>query len=366
LGFLPERAKVKIGLIIYDNLDIISGGYLYDRILYRYLQKRGEEVEIFSLPRRGYFQNIKDNFSKSFYQKVKHFKPDILLQDELNHPSLFLLNKRLKKTLSCPLVAIVHNLHSSEKHPSWTKYFYQRIEKRYLSSVDAYIINSLTTLESVKRLTGVVKPSVIARPGKDHLLSDITENQIIERARQDGPLQILFVGNVIPHKGLHILIDALVLLPSEDWELIVVGNLEIDPPYLRSINRQIAKRKIQNKIELAGLISGEPLKKAFLKGQILAVPSMYEGFGIVYLEAMGFGMPCIATSSGAPKEFITHGKEGFLVNPGDSFTLSQLIQKLMDNRELLLDMSLNALKKYQAHNTWEQSSSFIHQFVKAL
>ena len=91
---------MKIGLVICGNLDVISGGYLYDRMLCRYLQESGEWVEVFSLPRQKYVLNLKDNLSKSFYQKLHCSKLDILLQDELNHPSLFLLNQRLKKSLS--------------------------------------------------------------------------------------------------------------------------------------------------------------------------------------------------------------------------------------------------------------------------
>ena len=101
------------------------------------------------------------------------------------------------------------------------------------------------------------------------------------------------MGNLIPRKGLHTLLAALALLPREDWRLTVVGSLEMDPPYVAGIRRQIAA---------LGLTAGDPCwdpspeeLAARLRGShLLAVPSSYEGFGIVYLEAMHFGLPVIA------------------------------------------------------------------------
>jgi hypothetical protein len=61
---------------------------------------------------------------------------DLLLQDELNHASLFLLNRRLRKEVRYPLVSIVHHLRSSERRPTWQNTLYRRIERNYLESMD--------------------------------------------------------------------------------------------------------------------------------------------------------------------------------------------------------------------------------------
>ena len=72
------------------------------------------------------------------------------------------------------------------------------------------------------------------------------------------------------------------------------------------------------------------------------MPSSYEGFGIVYLEGMQFGLPAIAGTAGAAKEIITHGHNGFLVPPGNPEALAHHIELLIRDRELLLKMSLAA------------------------
>src|SRR5215208_6151638 len=128
---------MKVGLIIYGPLDTLSGGYLYDRKLVDYLRSQGDLVEILSLSWRNYAAHLTDNL---------HFKlppdVDILIQDELNHPSLIRANREKHPY---PVISLVHHLRCSELRPNWQNTFYGIVEKKYLSSVDGFIFNSETT-----------------------------------------------------------------------------------------------------------------------------------------------------------------------------------------------------------------------------
>ena len=96
---------MKLGLVIYGSLDTMSGGYLYDRMLVSRLRQHGDDVEIISLPPGRYGRNLLDNFR--FHESTGF---DIMLQDELCHPSLLIQNARQHP---CPIVSIVHNLRSA-------------------------------------------------------------------------------------------------------------------------------------------------------------------------------------------------------------------------------------------------------------
>ncbi len=114
---------MRLALLIYGSLETISGGYLYDRMLVEYLQRQGDQVEIISLPWRNYARHLCDNLARSLFKQLDQLRVDVLLQDELNHPSLFWVNRRLDGAV--PIVSIVHHLRSSELRPSWQNAFYR-------------------------------------------------------------------------------------------------------------------------------------------------------------------------------------------------------------------------------------------------
>jgi 6-pyruvoyl-tetrahydropterin synthase len=195
------KQLMKIGFVIYGSLDTLSGGYMYDRRLVEYLRAQGDTVEIISLPWRNYAAHLIDN---------SHFKLpanlDILIQDELNHPSLITANRRPHPY---PIISLVHHLRCSELRPKWQNAFYRVIEKKYLYSVDGFIFNSQTTKNVVNGLMDHGKPSVVAYPPTDRFGRQFQESEI-ERKSKSKELRILFLGNVIERKGLNTL-----LKPSE-------------------------------------------------------------------------------------------------------------------------------------------------------
>jgi glycosyltransferase involved in cell wall biosynthesis len=78
---------------------------------------------------------------------------------------------------------------------------------------------------------------------------------------------------------------------------------------------------------------------------------------------LGFGQPVIASSAGGAPEIIRNGREGFLVSPGNINALALCIDKLAEDRSLLLDMSLAALRRYCAHQTWGNTAALVDDFL---
>lgn len=361
---------MRVGLLIYGSLDTVSGGYLYDRKLVEYLRRQGDSVEIFSLPWRSYFRCLGDNFSASLLSRLAQARLDVLLQDELNHPSLFLLNRRLRRIVSYPLVSIVHHLRSSEQRPSWQNAFYGRIERLYLNSVQAFIYNSQTTRREVRRWLRNEVPSAVIYPGGDRLQPDLSSADIRQRALEPGPLRLLFLGNLIPRKGLHHLIQALSRLaslhPGVQWELKAAGSLSVDPAYTRLVLRQIRQAGLESCVHLLDTVPDADLRRLLENSHVLATPSSYEGFGIVYLEAMGYGLPVIAGAAGAAAEMVTHGVNGFLIPTGDVPLLAECLLALAGDRDRLARMSLAARERYAAFQGWEESMQNARQFLQEL
>jgi glycosyltransferase involved in cell wall biosynthesis len=356
---------LNLGLIIYGSLETVSGGFFYDRMLVDHLKSKGNRVKIFSLPWRNYARRLLDNFSGPFIQSLSAANLDILIQDELNHPSLFRLNQKLKDRVRYPIVSIVHHLRSRESRPDWQNRLYRVVESDYLRTVDGFVFASRTTGADVKALTGRDVPSIVASPGRDLVAPVFTPDQVKARSFEPGPLRVLFVGSLIRRKELHTLIAGLASVPQANWKLDVVGGF-VDRPYAQEIKRQIEREGLSERISLLGVVTGEALKDYYQKSHLVAVPSSYEGFGIVYMEGMGYGLPAIASTAGAAHEIVTHGQNGFLVRPGDTAAIAENIEELNRDREKLFRMGLNALDRYRKHPTWDESTSKIAEFLQSM
>jgi glycosyltransferase involved in cell wall biosynthesis len=355
---------MRLALVIYGDLDLVSGGFLYDRRLVDYLRRRGDQVEIVSLPWRSYPLGLLDNFSPGLRRRLAGLQADMVLQDGLAHPSLFCLNRHLRKIRPGPLVALIHHLRSCEDAPYGQNYLYRRVERRYLDSVDGFIYPSRAMRREVEKLASGSRPGVVAHPGGDHLPRCAGPDDISRRAMRPGPLTIAAVANLIPRKGLHTLVEALARLPrGEAWRLRIAGSLTADPAYVRSLRRRIAELGSADRVTLLGTLTPEGVSDLLNRSQVLAVPARFEALGIVFLEAMRVGLPVIASTAGGAGEICTHGREGFLVPPGEVQALADCLKIFLIDRGCLLEMSLAAWERSGAHPTWDDSLARVRQFL---
>lgn len=357
---------MRVGLIIYGDLQTLTGGYIYDRRLVDYLREQGDKVEVISLAWRNYGRHLTDNLSRTLLRRLREAEFDVLIQDELNHPSLFLLNMRLKRRVYCPIVTLVHLLRSSESHTALLKRVYEAVERKYFKTVAGAIFNCKTTREAVSQLIGRDIPGVVAYPGRDHLHHEISLEEVAERVRRPGPLRIIFLANVVPGKGLDTLVEALSKMIPGSWRLMVVGSLTMDSSYSNSIRNQIARAGLSDYVDMVGAVPNNETPGYLVKNHVLVVPSRYEALGIVYLEAMGCGLPVIATAAGGAHEIVSHGEVGFLTPPGDAGMLAQYLRQINQERGQLLEMSLTAYKRVSTHPTWDQSFGRIRDFLQSL
>jgi glycosyltransferase involved in cell wall biosynthesis len=346
---------MKIGLIIYGSIDTLSGGYMYDRKLVEYLRAQGDTVEIISLPWRNYAAFLADNLTFRLRPGL-----DIVIQDELNHASL--IGANLGKH-NYPVISLVHHLRCSELRPRWQNAFYRVVENRYLRSVDGFIFNSQTTQGVVNSLIGDGKPSIVAYPPTDRFGTALPEAFVAGRAAEPGPLRIIFLGNVIERKGLHTLLEAMGCHPL-DARLDVIGSLTAEPTYAAKMQEKANSLGLKSKVFFRGPKDNGDLADMLRAAHVLAVPSSYEGFGMVYIEGMGFGLPAIGTTAGAAGEIISDGETGYLIAPNDAETLAVRLQALANDQDLLARLSLNALERYKRQPTWAQTAGEIREFLR--
>ena len=358
---------MRIGFIIYGSLDTLTGGYLYDKIVIEGLLARGHEVEVISLAGGSYLKRLSHSINTRGRLRSAAQRFDILIADELCHPSLLRLKKWLgEQGKRVPLVALVHHLICLEPRPSWQRLLLGLVERRFLASADGFIHNSVTTQDSVESQIQHNLPQVIASPAGDRLGSSPSPEAIARRAHRPGPLKLLFLGIVVPRKGLLPLLSSLSSLNRDIWHLSIVGGFDFDASYTARARKLIHQHDMIDSVDFLGPRNDDDLVEILDENQIFCMPFAYEGFGIAILEAMAFGLPAIGSSNGAAGETISHGENGYLLAPSDQSGLGLLLTELHQDRKRLEEMARAAQATYLSRPRWQDSIATIETFLLEL
>ena len=150
---------------------------------------------------------------------------------------------------------------------------------------------------------------------------------------KDGHLRLGYVGQVAPHKGVHVLVEAVRRLPSIHIQAEVYGDLTRFPSYVRDLQRRIGS---DTRVSLAGARAPEQMAQVLSGLDALVVPSLwYENSPNVILEAFARRIPVLASDLGGMAELVQADVNGLLFEPGNPDQLAGHLQRLLDEPGLL-------------------------------
>ena len=176
----------------------------------------------------------------------------------------------------------------------------------------------------------------------------------------EGPPSVVFVGRQFERKGGDVLVAAFrkVRQHVADAQLTVVGpsRLEIQEPWLRFLGF-LDKDKPS---DWASLVS------AYRSADVFCMPTRFEAFGIAYIEAMHFGLPCIGTDVWAVPEIIRNGETGYVVPPNDVDALAERLTQLLTDRALAGRMGASGRSRAQQQFTWARVAARIAETLDAV
>ena len=158
--------------------------------------------------------------------------------------------------------------------------------------------------------------------------------ELLESYDLVGKTVIVFAGNLIPFKGLHLLIDALAKLDTPNVSLLVIGGGYAEMEY----RKQVTTMGLDDKVVFAGPKFPEvDFADHYNLGDIFVLPSTHsESFGLVILEAMASGLPVIVSALPGPAQLVEDGVDGLITAVGDSDDLREKIQFLLATRSTFL------------------------------
>jgi glycosyltransferase involved in cell wall biosynthesis len=241
----------------------------------------------------------------------------------------------------------------SIKYPEWAPHPSEQekwfgLEKDLYENATYIFATSENTRRSFISDYGVRSEKVI-RVSYGVALEDIKEGDKI----YDGKT-ILFVGFDFKRKGGYVLLEAFeeVRKIIKDARLVIVGPNKdyypIDRPGVKMIGSAEDK----------GL-----LRILYQQASLFVMPSLCEPFGLVFLEAMGYKLPCIGTAVDAMSEIIQDEKTGFLVPPGDVHSLAERMLLLLNDRELSKEMGNEGFRQLKQKFRWEDMGDKIDIFL---
>jgi spore coat protein SA len=150
--------------------------------------------------------------------------------------------------------------------------------------------------------------------GRFHPPSDAerTQAKLKYRMKGDFTFTVLFIGRIIPQKGVHVLLKAVQLASRQlPVKLVIAG--KGNPAYMKQLRKQAAKLGVS--VIWAGKVSHAEIHRLYQLADCFVCPSQrHEAFGLVNVEAMASGLPVIASKTGGIPEIVKHGESGYLVD----------------------------------------------------
>jgi glycosyltransferase involved in cell wall biosynthesis len=142
---------------------------------------------------------------------------------------------------------------------------------------------------------------------------------------------LLFVGTVMPRKGVVDLVDAVesVVAAGHDPRVVVAGETDLDAEYTERVRERIRAAGLDETVELAGFVPGEELPALYALADLFVTPSLEEGFGMTVAEAMAAGTPVVGTRVGRIPWLLDDEECGRVVRPGDPAGLADAVSALL-------------------------------------
>jgi glycosyltransferase involved in cell wall biosynthesis len=334
---------VRAAFVTVGNTDRHTGGYLYNAQVLTALQKRGVAVEEIAPCGASPEEQRAAASHVGLVLNLRRF--DVVVVDALARIvcAPWLDRWRVER----PVVALVHELPSvaapeEETHGEWG-YEEPLLRADRLISVSEHG-------KSILEERGVSAARIrVVSPGFDRLPVD----EVISSPALDGGVRALCVSQWIPRKGIVDLVRAWTLHERPGASLELVGEKNADPAYAASVRAAVADAP---GVTVSGAVDDAALGAAYAAADLFVLPSRYEGYGIVYAEALAHGLPIVACNVGPVPELVGEEGAALLVEPGDVGALSGALDLLLKDATLRERMSAAALGRARRLPRWEDTT----------
>ncbi len=339
---------------IPGDLAAPDGGYVYARKILPHLARR-LSIEIGPLP-GGFPLAGKEVLTEAAARLAAFDAPGaVLFIDGLAFGAL---PAEALRVLKAPLVALVHHpLGLEEGLSSSQKGRLLQSEADALALARSVVVPSRGTANELARLFGLPAGKVmVAEPG-------ILRGERAPGAALGDPLHIVSAGTLTPRKGFGVLVDALNEVSDLPWRATIAGALDRSPETAASVRAKLSRFGLEERVRLAGRLGEPELSALYSSGDVFALASFYEGYGMAFAEAMAHGLPVVASGEGAVRDTVPR-PAGFVCRSGDAGAFAQALRSLLSNPALRRGMAEGAWRHGQTLPDWAQTADTIASVLR--
>ena len=343
--------------MIPGSLETRTGGYVYDRRLVAALRADGHRVRVHELPgdypwpderaraaAAAAFARIDDGARVVIDGLTCGALPEIV------HGAA----RRLR------LFALVHHPLAAESGlaADAAALLHER-ERRALEAVSGTITTSTATARELVDGYGVdARRLRTVTPGTDAAPA--------ARGSTDGTTRLLCVATLTPRKGHVTLVEALARLGRRDWQLRCVGSTTRDPATTAALAARIAALGLDDgRVLLDGEADEATLDARYAEADLFVLATRYEGYGMVFDEALARGLPIVASGHGAVPDTVP-ADAGLLVPPDDVDALHAALSRWFDEAELREALRRGAARARGERRSWTAAGRDFAEALAAL
>ncbi|CAD7029079.1 glycosyltransferase family 1 protein [Pseudorhizobium halotolerans] len=310
----------KIAFAFPGDLALNTGGYAYDRRVINGLCDRSWDVQC--LPLGDGFPNPSPEI-KARAEDLLSRLPDgaQVVVDGLAFGVLDTWAERESERLR--IVALVHHPLALETGLDAEQQDLAASERQALACAEHVIVTSPMTARELTSSYNVPSEKItVAIPG--------TEPGALASCEGEPP-HIVSIGTLIPRKGHDVLIAALKRIEHLSWTATIVGSHDLSPTTAREIEVQLAESGLAERVSLAGEVAY--VRPILASADIFALASRFEGYGMVFAEALSHGLPIVACRTGAVPDVVPE-EAGILTGIDDIDAFAAALGSLVADREL--------------------------------
>jgi glycosyltransferase involved in cell wall biosynthesis len=316
------------------------------------LRKRGFEIE--EVVAGGASPEEQRTAAPRFGSTFDPSRFDAIVVDALARIAVF---RHLDRWLSWrPVVALVHELPSVAGSGSETIASERNYEEPLLRA------DRLVTVSDHGR--NVLLGRGVS-PGRIHVVPpgfDGIRVGVGSHVQRGGHVRALCVAQWIPRKGILTLVEAWTLRERKGAVLELIGETDADPDYAVQVRAAIEAAP-RGSIVVSGCVDDAALGTSYAAADLFVLPSRYEGYGIVYAEALAYSLPIIACDAGPVPDLV--GRDAaVLVRPDDSEDLSAALDLLLEDSTLRVRMSTAASRRASRLPRWEHTVIGFEQVLR--